>query len=106
MTDDVYRERARLVANLAARYPSHMGFTDPLEPDWAVVVVETPEGQMSWHIAPDDQGLFNLVRRTKPTDRPWDGHTTEEKYERLSRLTRHEHHVSRETLTEGGPDGP
>jgi hypothetical protein len=112
MTDDVYRERARLVANLAARYPSHMGFTDPSEPDWAVVVIETPEGQMSWHVAPADQGLFNLVRRTKPTDKPWDGHTTQEKYERLSRLTRREHHawiaasdVSRETSTEGDPDG-
>lgn len=90
--DDVYRERARLVAHLASLHPSHIGFTDPAEPDWAVVVVETPQGQMSWHVSPADQGLFNHVRRTKPSDAPWDGHATEEKYERLARLTRDEHH--------------
>lgn len=87
MTDDVYRERARLVAYLAAQYPSHKGFTDPSEPDWAVVVVETPQGQMSWHVSPDDQDLFHHVRKTRPGDAPWDGHTTEEKYARLARLT-------------------
>lgn len=85
--DDVYRERARLVAHLAALYPAHAGFNDPADPEWMVVTVETPQGQMSWHVAPGDQGLFNHVRRTKPTDRPWDGHSTPEKYDRLSRLT-------------------
>lgn len=95
MTDAVYRERARLVAHLAAHYPSRIGFTDVSEPEWSVVTIDTPEGQMTWHIGPDDVGLFNHVRRTKPTDEPWDGHTTEEKYERLARLTRD---VSRETF--------
>jgi hypothetical protein len=92
MSDDVYRERNRLVAFLAAQYPSHMGYTDPAEPDWAVVMVETPQGQMSWHVGQADQGMFNHVRRTKPTDAAWDGHSTEEKYERLARLTRDVHH--------------
>lgn len=92
MSDEIYRERAQLVANLAARYPSHIGYTDPAEMDWLVVVIESPEGQMSWHISADDEGLFNLVRRTEPMDRPWDGHTTPEKYERLARLTRREYH--------------
>jgi hypothetical protein len=112
MTDDVYRERARLVANLAARYPSHMGFTDPSEPDWAVVVIQTPEGQMSWHVATGDRELFRHVRRTRPTDKPWDGHTTEQKYTRLAQLTAREYYqrvaatdVSRETPTEEVPDG-
>lgn len=112
MTDDIYRERARLVAFLAAIYPSHSGFSDPTEPDWLVVTVETPQGQMSWHVSPDDQGLFNHVRRTRHTDRPWDEHTTPEKYERLARLTRdaysnriRAHDVSRETLTEGETHG-
>lgn len=86
--DDVYRERARLVAFLAASYPSHASFSDSAEPDWLVVTVETPQGQMSWHVSPDDQGLFNHVRRTRPGDRSWDQHTTPEKYERLARLTR------------------
>lgn len=41
-TTDIYRERAHLVANLAATYPSHIGFTDPAEPEWAVVVIDLP----------------------------------------------------------------
>ena len=111
MTDDVYRERAQLVAFLAASYPSHAGFNDPAEPEWLVVTVETPRGQLSWHVAPDDQGLFDHVRRSRPEDEPWDGHTTAAKYKRLSRLTRDVHarefrgDVSRETSMEGGPDG-
>lgn len=96
MTDDVYRERARLVAHLAALYPSHIGFTDPAEPGWAVVVIEGPAGQMSWHVAPGDLELFGHVRRTQPGDPPWDGHSTATKYERLAAL--HDD-VSRETST-------
>jgi FtsP/CotA-like multicopper oxidase with cupredoxin domain len=88
--DSVYRERAHLVAHLAALYPSVIGYNDPNEPDWAVVFVKTPEGQLSWHVAPDDMDLFthvafgNLISRQVVT---WDGHTTEEKYARLDRLT-------------------
>lgn len=105
MTDDVYRERARLVAHLASLHPSHAGFNDPAEPDWLVVTVETPAGQLSWHIAPADQGLFNRVRRTKPTDRPWDGHTTPDKYERLAQLTRGVPYPGRETHAQDMGDG-
>lgn len=82
--DSVYRERGRLVAFLAALYPSSWG-TDPAEPDWPVVYVHTPEGQLSWHIAPDDFGLFSHVPHDESV--VWDGHTTEEKYRRLERLT-------------------
>ena len=83
--DTVYRERAHLVAHLAALYPSTIGHTDPQEPDWAVVTVDTTEGQMSWHISPDDLHLFSHVSRDNPT--AWDGHTTAEKYARLDALT-------------------
>lgn len=90
MTQDIniYRERAHLVALLAALYPSHIGYTDPDEPDWPVVIIETPNGQMSWHIAPDDVDLFTHVRPTDRACRGWDGHTTEEKYDRIRLLTR------------------
>lgn len=82
-----YRERAHLVAHLAALHPSHIGHTDPSAPEWAVVIVETPAGQLSWHVAPDDMDLFAHVQQTNRICRGWDGHTTEEKYERLRRLT-------------------
>ena len=85
MSDSVYRERARLVAHLATIYPSTIGYTDPSEPDWAVVYVNGPEGQMGWHVAPDDMDLFGHVQRDDTAT--WDGHATDEKYERLRRLT-------------------
>lgn len=81
-----YRERAQLVALLAGLYPSHIGYTDPAEPDWAVLIVELPTGQASWHIAPGDMPLFAHVQPTTRICRGWDGHTTEEKYERIQAL--------------------
>ena len=84
MSDSVYRERSQLVAHLASVFPSTIGYTDPGEPYWAVVSVNSPEGQMSWHIAPDDMDLFGHVPRDDTAT--WDGHSTEEKYARLARL--------------------
>jgi hypothetical protein len=85
----LYRERAHLVALLAALYPSSIG-TDPAEPDWPVVYITLPTGQVSWHFSPDDQDLLFGVPRDDNTR--WDGHTTDEKYRRIAdhaaRLTR------------------
>ncbi|MGW8951944.1 WDGH domain-containing protein [Streptomyces sp. NPDC055709] len=86
--DGVYRERAHLVAHLASLYPSHIGYTDPNAPDRAVVTIGTPAGQMSWHVVPRDMELFEHVARSFPGAPKWDGHTTEQKYERLRVLTR------------------
>ncbi len=83
--DSVYRERAHLVAYLAAVHPSVLGI-DPDEPDWPVVYVSTEAGQLSWHLAPDDLPLFAHVARSASA--AWDGHTTEQKYARLDDLTR------------------
>ncbi len=83
--DEVYRERAHLVAHLAAIYPSVIGHVDPDEPEWAVVYIKTTEGQMSWHISPSDMDLFEHVPRGGAIT--WDRHSTEEKYDRLRRLT-------------------
>ncbi|MFI5752438.1 hypothetical protein ACIBBE_42830 [Streptomyces sp. NPDC051644] len=85
--DATYRERAHLVAQLAALHPSHIGHTDPAAPDWAVVIIETPAGQMSWHIAERDMDLFAHVQPTDQNSRHWDGHTTDEKYQRMRQLT-------------------
>jgi hypothetical protein len=85
--DGAYRERAHLAAYLAALHPSHIGRSDPNAPDWPVLIVETPAGQMSWHIAERDVDLFAHVRHTDRVCRGWDGHTTDQKYERLRKLT-------------------
>lgn len=81
---DIYRERAFLTSYLSKQFPSRLSYSDPNEPDWAVLYVYTPEGQLSWHISPDDMDLFEHLAIVSGVE--WDGHTTEEKYERLSRL--------------------
>lgn len=81
--DAAYRERAHLVALLAAWRNSHIGYTDPAAPDWAVLTIELPTGQACWHIAPDDLHLFAHVQPTPRHARGWDGHTTDEKYARI-----------------------
>lgn len=43
---------------------------DPSEPEWPVVFIELPTGQISWHIPQHSVS--------------WDGHTTEEKYRRIN----------------------
>lgn len=46
---------------------------DPKEPDWPVVFIELPTGQVTWHVTPH------------PVE--WDNHTTEEKYQRVRAYT-------------------
>lgn len=85
---NTYTERNRLVAFLARCFPSGLRNTDI--PDWdpvwhGCVLIDTPEGQLSWHYHEDDAHLFAGLPKY---EKPWDGHTTAEKYERLARVTR------------------
>lgn len=59
------------------------------EPGWHIVYIDTPAGQMSWHISPNDVDLFEHVEFVDSADprAQWDGHTTAIKYERLAALT-------------------
>lgn len=84
-----YRERARLVAHLAAQYPAVITYADQDEPDWPIVYVDTPAGQLSWHLSKADLDLFPHVSTVGHHDprAEWDGHTAEQKYERLAQLT-------------------
>jgi len=84
----IYRERAHLIAHLATVHPAVIVLgSDPELPEWPVIYVDSPEGQLSWHLSGDDMDLFRHVRITTGEHAPtWDGHTTEEKYERLSAL--------------------
>lgn len=85
--DSVYRERNQIAAGLAhlvmvAGGNAWIGH-DPSEPDWPVLFIELPTGQVSWHFAPTD---VDLLEGIPTSERPWDGHTTEEKYQRLQAL--------------------
>ena len=78
-----YEERNRVVALLAALFPSSLE-RDPAQPrdEWSwVVLIELPAGQVSWHFNADLLPLFDHVPRH--TGRGWDGHTTEQKYARV-----------------------
>lgn len=62
--------------------------------DWKnIVFIRIPQGQLSWHIHDSEVSLFNRLfvasgSETGTPDHvePWDGHTTEEKYERIRRF--------------------
>lgn len=86
--DGAYRERDELVALLSKLYPSHLAEHDPDDPDWdpawqTIVCIHTPWGQASWHVKWETEyALFeHLDQENIYSD--WDGHSTEQKYDRL-----------------------
>lgn len=84
--EGAYLERNRLVAALATCYPAGTAIT-PIE-GWApefcnCVFIDLPTGQASWHYHDSQAHLFAHL---PPYNGTWDGHTTEEKYERVARL--------------------
>jgi hypothetical protein len=86
--DSAYAERNKLVAFLSRLYPAHRGWHegDDWEDDWRnIIFINTPAGQLSWHIHNDEVEFFDHIPFDGSQDL-WDGHTTEEKYERLRML--------------------
>jgi hypothetical protein len=85
--DQAYYERNKLVRFLASLFPAGIAKTDipGWEPEWHnCVYIDTPEGQLSWHYHDEEAHLFSAL---PPYEKPWDGHSTLEKYLRLERLT-------------------
>ncbi|WP_199566423.1 hypothetical protein [Streptomyces corynorhini] len=88
--DGAYRERAHLVAWLAALHPAVIApAPDVAEDGWHIVYITAGTWQMSWHIAPRDAALFADVEHVDADDprAQWDGHTTEQKYDRIRQHT-------------------
>ena len=86
--DAAYLERNRLVALLASLYPSGITRTDipGWLPEWhGCVYIDLPTGQASWHY---HDGHAHLFAHLPPYAGKWDGHTTDEKYERVAALGR------------------
>lgn len=84
-----YSERAALVALLASAYPAVIAV--PGDPAWPVVYIDTPAGQLSWHLSSADAAaMFPHVPVVETTDprAHWDGHDTPTKYGRLAELAR------------------
>ncbi|MFB7776887.1 hypothetical protein [Streptomyces bauhiniae] len=101
--DGAYRERAQLLAWLAALHPTTVITQSPDvdEPGWQLLYLTAGGWQMSWHIHPRDADLFEHVTVVDVTNprAQWDGHGTVEKYERI------EEHVRLLALDEPGRDG-
>ncbi|MBL1108017.1 hypothetical protein JK361_26090 [Streptomyces sp. 5-8] len=104
--DAAYRERAQLLAWLAALHPATTVITPAADIDgedgWQLLYLVAGGWQMSWHIHPDDVELFRHVTVVDPADlrAQWDGHETGQKYERIRG------HVRLLALTTVASDGP
>ena len=83
--DKVYTERAELLAWLTKIYPSYMADDKNLEGFGKLVVINSPKGQLSWHISKNDLHLFDHLEINSL--HVWDGHNTEEKYKRIQEIT-------------------
>lgn len=81
-----YLERNTLVAVLARIYPSGIKRTaiEGWDPEWHnCVYIDSPAGQLSWHYHDREILLFDTLPAYQGE---WDGHTSEEKYNRIGRL--------------------
>jgi hypothetical protein len=86
--DQAYAERDALVCVISKLWPSHIMAHPPEDKDWDpewmhIVCVHSPVGQLTWHIHNRELPMFGHLA-VRPND--WDGHTTAEKYYRLSML--------------------
>jgi len=88
--DAAYLERNQVVAALAKCFSSGVARTaiEGWSEDWhGCVYIDLPTGQASWHFHDSHAHLFTGL---PPYTKPWDGHSTEEKYGRLSALAQAE----------------
>lgn len=94
-TQDAYTDR-NLLAQLCGALAHQAGYdvwwqpSDEAEPGWPVLMINLPEGQISYHI-PQHQVCLDALIAGPPWDvliagQPWDGHTTDEKRERIRRF--------------------
>ena len=70
------------LAKLAEKQGYSIGISyDPNEPDWPVLMIDLPTGQVGWHL-PKDELVGNWPSYTKE----WDGHSLEEKRNRMTKF--------------------
>lgn len=80
--DDVYEDRNLLACALAQATHAPAGWKpDPESPEeWAIVWIETPVGQVSWHLP--REMAENLAGPQRESE--YDGYDREEKNDRLA----------------------
>jgi len=80
--DDAYFDRNQAIL-LAAKLAQQQGYIvgiakDPKEPDWPVVMLDLPTGQVGWHISKKE-----LTLQLPDYQKAWDGHNLKDKRQRL-----------------------
>lgn len=86
--DGAYRERDALVCALSKVFPAHLcrhpDEHREWEDDWRwIVCIHLPTGQATWHIHDSERQHFDHL---EVGENHWDGHSTEEKYQRVAAL--------------------
>jgi hypothetical protein len=86
--EDVYEDRNTLVEAFAHAAHS-LGFEACyyVHDEWAVIVVELPTGQVSWHVRPDPSNIPDWLPE-RDGEHVFDGHSRDEKNERLRQFAR------------------
>lgn len=87
--DAAYEERNRVVTVLSKLWPSHWCWHPEDDAEWSadwrtIICIHSPVGQLTWHIHLSQQHLFAHLPKG---ENHWDGHTTEQKYQRLESFT-------------------
>ncbi len=81
--NDAYFDRNQAVmvmAKLALQQGMKVGLRiDPEEPDWPVLMIDLPTGQVGYHLPKDE-----VCGEWPDYERDWDGHSLAEKRERLA----------------------
>jgi hypothetical protein len=99
----VYDERNRLVALavvLACEAGYRVGLIDDAdEPDWPVLAIELPTGQVAWPVPQDVANLLSEVEEVEVTRFVCDGHDGAAQAQRIERF------IQAETWPDGADSG-
>ncbi|MDH4317173.1 MAG: hypothetical protein OEV64_02175 [Desulfobulbaceae bacterium] len=83
--NDAYFDRNQAVmalARLAKKLGWEVGLkTDPAEPDWPVLMIDLPTGQVGYHLPKNE-----IVGEWPEYTKEWDGHSLEDKRRRIVEL--------------------
>ena len=86
--EEVYADRNALVEAFArALYDQGQRVCYYIHDEWAVINIELPNGQVSWHVRPDPENIPDWMPERDGTD-VFDGHDNERKIERLKKYAR------------------
>ncbi len=83
--EEAYQDRNLAVMALA-KLAKLQGYSvgvklDPEQPDWPVIMIDLPTGQVGWHIP-----VKELTGDWAEFSDEWDGHSIQEKHKRLKAL--------------------